>query len=323
MNTEIGIIANPTAGRGYRALAPVHEQSQRLRVPFHITNSISEIAGTLRKLVNEKGVKVLLVYGGDGTLHRVIDILIYEHGIGHIKALPLVLPMGGGTMRAIFHWLGWQENPTEIMRRVIATPLDRLPVRKMRPLAISFSNPDKGREETHYGFMFIMGAVNRVVELYEADDKTLLGGVKHFSLGAMASLSGIPLSHRRVIRQFDARLVADGKLLPQRTPLSIICSVSDTLLFGIKPFAGPAADNQFYTMCYSVPAWLVAALIPIEVRATWLPKGDRFFNAPVFSFEITPNTENTFFLDGEHFNCTSGQPVQLELGPEIELISHF
>ena len=321
--TDVGIIANPRAGKGFVALAPIHEMAERRRVPIHITNSIGEIAGTLRKLVAERQVKVLLVYGGDGTLHRVIDILLYEREQRRIPHIPLVLPLGGGTMRAVFHWLGWREPSLEIMRRVLDSPLDRLPVRKFRPLALTFANRDKGRVETHYGFMFIMGAMNRVIELYDRNDKSPLGGLKHILLGASGSITGFPRSHRRVVDQFQARLSANGALLPQHEPFSVVCSVCDNLLFDIKPFARPAESNQFYTWSYSVPAWFASAMVPLEWRATLVPRGDRFFNDVVFSFEIVPEKEDTFFLDGEHLNCKPGEPIKIVLGPDIEFISHF
>jgi hypothetical protein len=323
MISEIGLIANPRAGKGFVALAPVHQMALRRGVPMHITNNIGEIAGTLRKLVADRQAKVLLVYGGDGTLHQVIDMLLYERELGRIPWVPLVLPMGGGTMRSVFHWLGWKERPLEILRRVLDGSLDRLPIRKFKPLALTFFNRDKDRVETHYGFIFIMGAVNRVIELYDRNDKSPIGGMKHIALGALGSMTGFPRSHRKVVQQFDASLRADGKPLHQNAPLSVICSVCDSLLFGIKPFAVPAESNQFHALCYSAPAWVVSALVPLEWRATFVPPGSRFFNDAVFSFEIVPAKEDTFFLDGEHMNCRPGEPVRIQLGPEIEFVAHF
>lgn len=323
MIREVGLIANPRAGKGFAALAPVHEMAQRRGVPMHITNSIGEIAGTLRKLVTDRQVKVLLVHGGDGTLHQIVDMLLYERERNRIPRVPLVLPMGGGTMRSVFHWLGWREPPVEILRRVLDGSLDRLPIRKFRPLALTFLNRDKDRVETHYGFIFIMGAVNRVIELYEMDGKSALGGLKHIALGALGAIAGVPRSHRGVVEQFGARVLADGVLLPQDAPLSVMCSVCDTLIFGIKPFAVPAESNQFHAMSYSVPAWLVSALVPLEWRATFVPGGARFFNDAVFQFEIVPEKEDTFFLDGEHMNCKPGEPIRIALGPDIELVAHF
>lgn len=323
MDSKVGVIANPRAGKGFVALAPVHRMAERRGVPMHLTNHIDEIAGTLRKLVAEREVKVLLVYGGDGTLQQIVDILLYERERDRIPRVPLVLPMGGGTMRSVFHWLGWRAHPVEILRRVLDTPIDRLPIRKFRPLALTLHNRDKDRVETHYGFIFIMGAPNRVIELYEQGDKSPLHGLKHMGLGTLGAITGFPTSHRDAVGQFEARLRADGVDLPQDHPFTVICSVCDTLIFDIKPFAAAAESNQFHALAYSVPAWIASALVPLEWRATFVPRGSRFFNGSVFSFEIVPTKEDTFFLDGEHLNCRPGKPLTIRLGPEIEFISNF
>jgi hypothetical protein len=54
-----------------------------------------------------------------------------------------------------------------------------------------------------------------------------------------------------------------------------------------------------------------------------MPPIPQCFNQPVFTFRITPETDKRFFIDGEYFTAKGGYPLKLELGSEIEMVSHF
>lgn len=331
MTYKVGVIANLRAGGGYEAFHPVLADIQRYngRVFYHLPDSVTKLSGVLIDLVENNQVDLLMVYGGDGTLHKVVDVLLFELGRGRIRRMPPILPLGGGTQKSLFQWLGWghglilHEKPIQIFRKAMTTSFEHLPLRRMSPLSITFDNRDKGRSETHYGFIFIMGAINRVIELYDRSGKSVSSGLKHVALGAMASLTGFPRSHAELVHQFEATQLADGKPLPHRDPLAIICSVTESLLFGIEPFAGRPGSNQFFTASYAVPAPVVAAMTPLEWRGTVIPKHPRFFNQPVFNFTIIPDKEGTFFVDGDFFHNVPGRPIEIGLGPEIALVSHF
>jgi len=217
----------------------------------------------------------------------------------------------------------FQESPLRIFRRIMSTPLEHLPIRKMRPLAITFHNAETRREEKHIGFIFCMGAVARVIKLYEAEGKAPISGLKHIGLGMSASFFGFPRTHGAVVGQFEAEQWADGERLNRDDPLIVLCSVTESLLFGIEPFAGFAESNQFYAISYSIPASVISALVPVAWRATVVPPGERFFNRPVFSFSLRPTQEHLIFVDGDFYSATPGEKIQIELGPELSLVSSF
>ena len=333
MIERAGLVVNTRARGGLEGAGPIRAEIARRgwtdkRVFDCIQDSVSKMSHGLVALVAEKGVQVIFAYGGDGTIHKIVDILIYEFGRGRIPYIPPIVPVGGGTQKAIFQWLGWgtgtffSESPLKIFRKVMASPLDHLPIRKMRPLAITFHSFNKGRVETHYGFIFILGAVTRVIELYDQGGKSIATGLKHIGLGMSASLLGVPASHKAVIGQFKAHQWADDVLLSRQDPLSIMCSVPRTSLFGIEPFRGLAESNQFYVASYAIPASILSALVPLLWRATWVPPSERFVNRPVFSYKAQPEDERLIFIDGDLYAITPGEMVSVGLGPEILLVSH-
>jgi len=334
MIERAGLVVNTRARGGLAGADPIRNEIERrgwtdTRVFDCIEDSVSKMSDGLISLVVEKEVQVIFAYGGDGTIHKIVDILIYEFARGRIPYIPPIVPVGGGTQKAIFQWLGWgqgtffSESPLTIFRRVMATPLDHLPIRKMRPLAITFHSFRKGRVETHYGFIFIVGAVTRVIQLYDQGGKSIMTGLKHIGLGMSASLLGVPASHRAVIGQFRAHQWADDVLLPRQDPLAVMCSVPRSSLFGIEPFLGMAESNQFYAASYAVPASILSALVPLLWRATWVPPGERFVNRPVFSFKVQPENERLIFIDGDLYEITPGEMISVDLGPEISLVSYF
>ncbi len=332
MEKRIGIVANLRAGAGIAGFAPIMAEKEYRRLQgqvfYHLPDSVSKLSEALLELILQKKVQVLLVYGGDGSLQKVIDILLFEKQRGNIEEIPPIMTLGGGTQKSIFQWLGWgqglifNDTPIRLFRKVIKTPLEHLPIRKKRPLAISFYNSQKGREETHFGFIFIMGAISRVISLYDQERKTVTSGLKHIALGMLASLTGFPTGHKKVIRQFSATQTADGQALPSKDPLSVICSVTDSLLFGIKPFVGQIESNQFFVASYAMPPLFISSLVPVAWRGTFVPPCDRFFNKVAFSFQIE-GEEKTFFLDGDFFDCSPWQKISITLGPELSLISRF
>lgn len=331
MPYTIGVVANLLSGGGYSQFEEVYAEIKRQkgRVFYHVTDSVTKMAAALISLVEVNKVDVLFVYGGDGTLHKVVDVLLFEKARGRITRVPPILPLGGGTQKSLFQWLGWggrglifHEKPIQIFRKALRSPLEHLPIRQIRPLKITFQNRLKDREETHYGFIFIMGSMNRVIQLYDSSGATVSSGLKHIGLATLGSITGFPRSHATLMSQFRAQQWADGKELERDDPLAVVCSVTESLLFGVKPFIGHPESNQFYAASYAVPAMVGAAMVPLEWRGN-VPRHSRFFNRPVFSFGLTPEKESSFFIDGDFYQNEPGKPVNIELGPEISLISRF
>ncbi|KKR05286.1 MAG: hypothetical protein UT32_C0021G0014 [Parcubacteria group bacterium GW2011_GWC2_39_14] len=334
MIERAGFVVNTRARGGHEGAMPIQKEIERrgwtdTRVFDCVQDSVSKMSDGLVALIVEKKIQVIFAYGGDGTIHKIVDILIYEFGRGRIPYIPPIVPVGGGTQKAIFQWLGWgqgtffAESPLKIFRKCMSVELDHLPIRKMRLLAITFHSAKKQRVETHYGFIFIVGAVTRVIQLYDEGGKSILAGLKHIGLGMSASLLGVPTSHKAVIGQFHANQWADDVLLPRQDPLAVMCSVPRSSLFGIEPFLGVAESNQFYAASYAIPASILSALVPSLWRATWVPPGDRFFNRPVFSFKVQPENERLIFIDGDLYEITPGEMISVGLGPEISLVSYF
>lgn len=295
-------------------------------ISFIMTSSVSDIAPSLRRLINEKKIKVLFIFGGDGSLHLVLDILMYEFFVKRrIDYIPVIASLGGGTMLAVHSWLGWNRNSYENMKKIIYTDFDLLPVRKVKLLAIDLVSPTNEREP-RFGFMFIMGAITRVIDIYNSGNRSMMSGIKHFFAGMTGSIFGWPKSHQNVTANFIADVYINGEKILLSDFMSIICSKNDSLMFGdqlhsIKPFAGRAASNQFYFLTSSFSAAQISMLAPLLYKGLFKPNIKSLINKPITEAVIIPEMENSVFIDGEIYRCLPGEPIVIKVGKSVDFVA--
>ena len=97
----VHVIANPNAagGKGARAIPELERRLRREGIPavLHSTEAQGH-ASELARSVREAGVERILVVGGDGTIHEVVNGLLALEGPGAEEDLPLlaILPVGTG-----------------------------------------------------------------------------------------------------------------------------------------------------------------------------------------------------------------------------------
>ena len=97
----VHIIANPNAasGKGARAIPELERRLRREGIPaiLHSTQAPGH-ASDLARSVREAGAEQILVVGGDGTIHEVVNGLLSVEGPGAEDELPLlaILPVGTG-----------------------------------------------------------------------------------------------------------------------------------------------------------------------------------------------------------------------------------
>src|SRR5690606_7844332 len=77
-----------------------------------VTDSVEDIAPALAGLGRE--ARLVCIYGGDGTVQRVLDRL----EPGREDAVHLAL-LGGGTMNVTSRWLGFTGSPARNFRYVV------------------------------------------------------------------------------------------------------------------------------------------------------------------------------------------------------------
>src|SRR5690349_24301396 len=102
-SAQIVLLCNPRAGGRWKALAGILDSEEARHVRRIVTDSVEDIAYALSDLGQD--VELLCIYGGDGTIQRVLDRLAPE---AH-ERLRLAL-LGGGTMNVTSRWCGFSRD---------------------------------------------------------------------------------------------------------------------------------------------------------------------------------------------------------------------
>lgn len=119
----VGVLSNPASTRNREGLTELRETVDAFNGVFHFEiASIDEVSLALQRFA-ERGVDIIAVNGGDGTIQAVFTCLLTERPFAHIPPIA-VLPAGKTNM--IAEDLGaLQPRPSVYLRELLAVIRDR------------------------------------------------------------------------------------------------------------------------------------------------------------------------------------------------------
>jgi hypothetical protein len=326
---EIILLCNPRAGGRWKELAAILDSPEAQHVRRIVTDSVEDIAPALADLGRE--AKLLCVYGGDGTIQRVLDRLEPETSENVALAL-----LGGGTMNVTSRWCGFSGSPADNFRAVVRAYESHDLLFKEVPV-LEVQRGDR----TYRGFTFGMGPIIRVLDAYERGKK---GKVAALTLGAKtaaAALFGVPSRQAELIDSMQAEVILDGEPLPDHEFSAVFANVTGQINPGVVPFVGARTRDSFHCAAYSVSARELTFALPMLMRG-WLPidagaflrptrllrRDEREGNAPwpsdpryvnrAASVLEVISDEPLYTVDGEVLEG-QGNRTRVELGPLLNL----
>jgi diacylglycerol kinase family enzyme len=329
---DVALLCNPQAGGRWHVLADVLDSPEAKAVHRVVTDDISNIREVLSGLAQR--VKLLCIYGGDGTIHRVVDELLRRPGV----APPRLALLGGGTMNITASWCGMSRSPGENFRTVMrAYMADRLLWREVPVVAATNGGT------TSYGFTFILGPLVRILERYEAAPKSQVRAALLALETAASIITGLPRGFAAIHREMEARITVDGQELPFGRYSVLFANVTGVVDPFVHPFVGERTRDSFHFLSYACSSREVAimvpllsrGLLPVDPRAllrpvsTWrqallsllghggLPVDPRYVNRPAREVVIE-TSEKAYAVDGEILPAASPR-FELRLGPPLHL----
>ena len=129
---RLGVLTNPTAHHNYRFPFTHHALGAELASELDAvrTATKAELNDAVRHLVLERGVNVLAINGGDGTIHGTINAIATLLGpdvdAGRAR-LPRLLLLNGGTYNMGSRAMGTKADPVTTVRRFLARWSDAPP----------------------------------------------------------------------------------------------------------------------------------------------------------------------------------------------------
>lgn len=330
---DIVLICNPSAGGRWKQLAGILDSAEAKQVRRVVTDSIDDIGPALSSL--SKRVKLVCIYGGDGTIQKILTEIFRALGDGDRPPLALV---GGGTMNVTSRWCGWTGSPERNFRRVVQDYMtDKLVTREVPLLEVQ---QGAARE---LGFTFGAGTVIRILNEYEKGKKGKLGAVGLAVKSVTAAWGRFPADYLPVLEQMVAEVKVDGELLPYNRYVGVFCNITGHVVRLVAPFQEERKRETFYLLAYAINARELGTLLPLVIRGfipidpkslikpvssltsvglTYFGKGSlpldpRYVNRTASSFELRTD-EKVFTVDGEIFE-SNGEPFKVSIGPTLRL----
>jgi diacylglycerol kinase (ATP) len=203
---SIAVVTNPRSRHNRRnpdlseALASVLGDGGEIVTP----DDLDALAATADRL-RERGVDLLCVNGGDGTLHQVLTALIRSWG--EATPLPRICLLRGGTMNIVADSVGVRLGPQDMLARVVAARREGAPIATTTRRTMRIVADDR---PPLYGFLAGNGIIARFLELYyEQPDPGPRDAALLLLRGACSAVVQGPLI-RQLMRPYVGRVVADG-----------------------------------------------------------------------------------------------------------------
>lgn len=176
---HLGVISNPFSRTNARTrlndrILPRFLPDRRDAVD---TRTLDDFDRAVHRLLFERGVNVLGLNGGDGTLHLGVNRLIALADrvlleTGEELPLPRLLFLNGGTLNIVSRAAGTKGNPVRTVRRFVkqlgGACMRDVPVRRLPPLRVEVHDrPSLGQPPSvRYGFVFGSEVVANALEMY-------------------------------------------------------------------------------------------------------------------------------------------------------------
>ena len=242
---KVAVVTNPKAGKNTPRAGLGKVISSILATPRWTYNpeTLSALEGTAKQLSHDRP-DILVIAGGDGTVHETLSKVLLEHEHSPAAPIPQILIIPIGTMNNLATTLGLTKDPAVKLAELIAAK-----IRDKRPLDVTPLNPLKINDE--FGFLYGTGLpVNFLQKYYE--DRKHRGPRRAIKVvlttigNEILSLLTFRKSKQILTRPVHATITLpegnDPAVAPFTTHTGIICASIDDIGLGCR--AMPKARSQ-------------------------------------------------------------------------------
>jgi len=189
---RLGVLTNPTAQHNDRFPFTHHALGAELASELDAVRTATkdELDEAVRYLVVERGVNVLAINGGDGTIHGAINALVKLLGpdvdAGRAR-LPRLALLNGGTYNMASRAMGTKASPVTTVRRFLARWSDAAPsALSTRPMGLL--QVDRPGRDPMLGMVFGSQVIMNVLGLCDDLGSGYLGLASLLTRGAFGTL---------------------------------------------------------------------------------------------------------------------------------------
>ncbi len=312
---RLGVLVNPASSRNRAQANPLQAALARApTVAVRIAETAQDTVPMVRDIVS-RGVDILAVAGGDGTLQQVFSSVL-----GTAAPPPMIAVLPGGTTNMIGRDVGASRSAAQQLD-ALAQALTRadgvLHVHRRRLMALRTS----AAAAPAYGLFFgAAGIVQGTLLSRRSVDRI---GMRDSAgpLTGLLSLAGPMLLGRNPVRPVSARVRLDGEALPEARYLALAAATMHRLSLGIDPFWGRGDGPIKVTLVREHPRRLARVLWPAlhgRPHRDLTPEHG-YISRNVASLEI--EIAEPVVLDGEFHQAAPGERLRIAAGPELAFVS--
>jgi diacylglycerol kinase family enzyme len=302
------VIVNARAGRARRDPAIVDRLEALLpKGCVHATHDATEVESALDAL-RADGCDTLVVVGGDGSINGTLTPLLRSWPVG---SLPAVVVTPGGTVNTVARSLGARGTPEGIVER-LRGGAPSIDARR----AVVEVRADAGAPA--FGLVFVNGVGVRWLELYYARPRLgVRAAAAVVSRIAGSAIVGGALA-KRLFESFEAEVVVDGDVQPDREYTIMAASGVKHVGLGFQPFFTAGSDpRRIHFATTGASAARLVTELP-ALRAGMNLAGSALTHHSAQRVEVRTRRPATWSLDAETFPAASH--LEIAAGPALRFV---
>ncbi len=322
---RIGVLSNPQAGRNRTRTArlrafldnQLHDHPTDQSNVVHIETSpdvrIEDAVATLAR----HDIDVLAVWGGDGTLQRVLTETLSTHVFAR---LPLIAPLKGGRTNTGALDIGSQSDPVNALSALLKAAGEGGIERRI--VERSVLRIDLGPDEAvQYGFFFGLGVIHRSTDLKHRilPDQYFQGPLTSGAIIGLVALRALLGSSRGVLSRDHIDVQLDGQSAEYQSFLLAFATTLNSVM-NIRPFWGQEEAPIHFTAVAEGAERLLLA--PIRIVQGRPPRSDKpaegYLSRNVNQLDV--QLDCGLFLDGELFAPKPGRVVRIEADRRLRFV---
>ena len=297
---KVAVVTNPNAGKNTPRAGLGKVIASILTTPYwtYSPETLAALDGAAQLLRRDRP-DILVIAGGDGSVHQTLSKVLREHERSPGAPLPQILIIPIGTMNTVATTIGLTRHPAVKLAELVAAK-----IRENLPLDHVHLNPLRVNDE--YGFLYGSGLVVNFLQKYY-EDREQRGPKRALKviLGALGNEIVSKLTFRKsthgLLRPVHAKItLPDGyetPVAPDMTHTAIMCAAVDQIGMGCRgmPDARSKPGN-FMLRSMQLNFWgLMASVGPLWAGMP-LPKT---FDAVVPHLTIEYHEPTVTQLDGD------------------------
>ncbi len=305
---KVHAIVNPNSNKFRKGKIKISDLENLLKKYEYDIFVTENPRDSLKKSLDEslnKEPNILIVAGGDGTLHYVVsNLILMEAKMPYLALLP------AGTVNAFARGFGIKEGLEGLKRN-----LEKLMVDSADTLSITID------DETLYGFISAGGAIAKFLEHYynPSTGETSVRKATSLILKTLISAALEGNFAKEVIFKEDAHVILNNKHYGDKLLAFVVSSISPNVI-GLKPFnaSGNLASEEIY--CIATKDMYLKEIISSLIRGALglRIKARKLFFGKVNHFSAYYQEKSRITIDGELYDVE--KYISINRGPSLNFI---